>query len=593
MGVKIAEKLEQFNNGTYMLMDASAVEYQTQDGNSISVQEALDNGAGGAGDGEIIDDENVVTDKTYSSFKIEEELEGLETELYDYMNTALAGLNKLTKEIIDDVALVVNDNVLYLYKDPDDTGNTYMQMMLINGIAVELGSTEVNLDEYVTEIELQESISSIDLSNYYNKTEIDEKLANFAGDGEADNSKATLITNTTTLKLDVTKMNSSYHGAIKLTYLYDTSPVEVEISFRSATDDLRWAVINGQKYINKITYTQDSTNTAHYTIGIEFSGTTYGCYQAEVIGGFANINELTKEAFTGDKTAIYYSPWGKNNGVTLVSTPEDVGLTFPCTTVQLTQAMKDKFNKIIRAGAIGVFNCESKTKTITDAPADYGLLHIETFANDRILIRFDGISYSTYAGSWIGQIKGNSGTFTDITWSRLDNESRISELEADVNELFQSVSSGKTLVANAITGKGVSTATDATFATMASNISKITNYTASEKQALANAITSKGVSTSSTDSFSTMATNISKIPQTTQWKEETVSATADSTTRIAKFKFSNTVLGVRQLTPSGYHYVAEVKGTKMFTITSNCVEVYLPDGGTWQMTAVVWNSTMT
>ena len=75
MGVKIADKLEQFNNGTYMLMDASAVEYQTQDGNSISVQEALDNGAGSAGDGEIIDDENVATDKTYSSFKIEEELE--------------------------------------------------------------------------------------------------------------------------------------------------------------------------------------------------------------------------------------------------------------------------------------------------------------------------------------------------------------------------------------------------------------------------------------------------------------------------------------------------------------------------------------
>ena len=127
--------------------------------------------------------------------------------------------------------------------------------------------------------------------------------------------------------------------------------------------------------------------------------------------------------------------------------------------------------------------------------------------------------------------------------------------QKDVDELFQSVSSGKTLVANAITGKGVSTATTATFATM--------------------------------------ATNISKIPQTTSWKEETVSAAAHSTTHIAKFIFSNTVLGVRQLTPSGYHYIAEVKGTKMFTITSNCVEVYFPDGGTWQMTAVVWNSTMT
>lgn len=36
--------------------------------------------------GEKIDDNNIATDSTYSSFKIEEVLEGLETELYDYMS---------------------------------------------------------------------------------------------------------------------------------------------------------------------------------------------------------------------------------------------------------------------------------------------------------------------------------------------------------------------------------------------------------------------------------------------------------------------------------------------------------------------------
>lgn len=45
--------------------------------------------------------------------------------------------------------------------------------------------------------------------------------------------------------------------------------------------------------------------------------------------------------------------------------------------------------------------------------------------------------------------------------------------DVDVAQLFQSVSSGKALVANAITGKGVSTSTTAEFATMASNISAI------------------------------------------------------------------------------------------------------------------------
>ena len=235
------------------------------------------------------------------------------------------------------------------------------------------------------------------------------------------NDSVSLVTNTQTLKLDITKKNSSWYGAIKLTYLYDTSPAEIEITFRSSSEDIRWTHINGQKYINKVTYTQDSENLAHYTIGIEFAGQTYGNYQADVIGDFANINSLTKDAFTGDKTAVYYSPWGKNNGVSLVSAPEDIGLTFPCTSVQLAQAMRNKFNKTITSGAIGVFNCGGKTVTITDAPSDYGLLHIECFGHDRILIRYDGISSSTYAGSWIGKIKGNNGTFSGIEWERIDD----------------------------------------------------------------------------------------------------------------------------------------------------------------------------
>ena len=241
-----------------------------------------------------------------------------------------------------------------------------------------------------------------------------------------DKTKIKFGTNTATLKLDVTKKNSSWYGAIKLTYLYDTSPAEMEICFRGATDDLRWTIINGQKYVNKITFTQDSGNTAHYTIGIEFFGTIYGNYQAEVIGDFADINSLTGEAFTGAKTAIYYAPWGKNNGVSLVSAPEDIGLTFPCTSVQLVQAMRNKFNKAINAGAIGIFN--NGGKTITDAPNDYGLLHIECFGHDRMLIRYDGIGGSSYAGSWIGEVKGSNGTFSEVTWERTDNHYSTDEV---------------------------------------------------------------------------------------------------------------------------------------------------------------------
>ena len=49
----------------------------------------------------------------------------------------------------------------------------------------------------------------------------------------------------------------------------------------------------------------------------------------------------------------------------------------------------------------------------------------------------------------------------------------VAELNKTVDTLKKSVSDGKTKVANAITGKGVETATDATFDVMAKNISKI------------------------------------------------------------------------------------------------------------------------
>lgn len=51
----------------------------------------------------------------------------------------------------------------------------------------------------------------------------------------------------------------------------------------------------------------------------------------------------------------------------------------------------------------------------------------------------------------------------------------VSQLNSDIKSCFQSVSDGKAKVASAITAKGISTALDATFDTMAANIGKIKN----------------------------------------------------------------------------------------------------------------------
>ena len=107
----------------------------------------------------VISDTSIATNTTYSSYLQDKKFISIEEECKKYTDELVAGMNKLTKEVIDDKSLVTKDNVLYLYKAPDDISNNYMQIMLINGAPVEMGSTEVDFD------------------NYYNKSYIHSKVA--------------------------------------------------------------------------------------------------------------------------------------------------------------------------------------------------------------------------------------------------------------------------------------------------------------------------------------------------------------------------------------------------------------------------------
>ena len=65
-------------------------------------------------------------------------------------------------------------------------------------------------------------------------------------------------------------------------------------------------------------------------------------------------------------------------------------------------------------------------------------------------------------------------SMSSTSTNAVQNKVVKSYVDNGLNTLKKSVSDGKSTVANAITAKGVTTATDATFATMAGNISKIT-----------------------------------------------------------------------------------------------------------------------
>ena len=137
----------------------------------------------------------------------------------------------------------------------------------------------------------------------------------------------------------------------------------------------------------------------------------------------------------------------------------------------------------------------------------------------------------------------------DTGWEKIGvNDTRVTTLETQVNELFQSVSSGKSLVANAITGKGVSTSTTATFATMATNISKIGAY-----------------------------------------KEETkiYNSTSSDITAIT-LTFSANVLGIKQvLSPSDRSYVVPQSSANMYSLEGKSIIMYVSGSGTWKVTALI------
>ena len=137
----------------------------------------------------------------------------------------------------------------------------------------------------------------------------------------------------------------------------------------------------------------------------------------------------------------------------------------------------------------------------------------------------------------------------DTGWEKIGvNDTRVTTLETQVSELFQSVSSGKSLVANAITGKGVSTATNATFATMATNIGKI------------------GGSKEETKSFPVPLTGSTNITST----------------------FSADVIGVKQIIlPTNTSRLIPQETGELFKIEGKKVTMTLSGVGTWKVTALI------
>ena len=143
---------------------------------------------------------------------------------------------------------------------------------------------------------------------------------------------------------------------------------------------------------------------------------TYGCRQS-VLYYKGDVFVRYTESGASEGVLITDTGWKKLSQTVIIDKLANLGLTAPCTTAQMANALKSI--KSQNNVAIAIIDCIPGQ--VSDVPSDYGVLHIETIGYDRVSIRFEGIGSSNYKGSWIGKIIGSGGTFSGVTWEKTDN----------------------------------------------------------------------------------------------------------------------------------------------------------------------------
>ena len=257
----------------------------------------------------VISDTSIATNTTYSSFKLDKEFDTLEDELKHYTDTAIAGLNKLTKEIINDKSLVVKDNVLYLYKAADDPSNDYMQMMLINGVAVELGSTQVDMSDYYSKTDSDNKFAAkVDLdiltttvNDKINKTSILTAIDNDATDDQVYSAKA--INTELDKKVDKTDIattidsSSTNDKPVGAKATYDELSKKLDIEEANMVNLMAFPYDNPNQETSGITFKVDDDGVIHVSGTKTTNGTVQYYPMRDVMGTYGyliNIFEVGK-----------------------------------------------------------------------------------------------------------------------------------------------------------------------------------------------------------------------------------------------------------------------------------------------------------
>ena len=105
----------------------------------------------------VINDEYIAKNKVFSNEHTMELLSKTLAEANQYTTEQIANSGKLERKIVTSTSEVIDENILYLILT-DSTNNIYTQYMLIDGNATPLGTTQINLNDYLKTIDFNTAI---------------------------------------------------------------------------------------------------------------------------------------------------------------------------------------------------------------------------------------------------------------------------------------------------------------------------------------------------------------------------------------------------------------------------------------------------
>ena len=310
---------------------------------------------------EAIDDVNLKTDGTFSSVKIDALLRSLKEETEGYAETLCGNLARLELKIVDNAESCTESNILYLFKK--DGASNYTEAVVIDGVVQELGE------------------ASVDLGNYYTKSECDTK---FVLATSFEDIKRKVNTNTT----DITDLKNDKVDKSDVSKIFSSDKAK-------GTTTIPESGVSSEKLV----YDSYNDIMGRVVQGVNSSSTNEEIASAKAVYEFNKIKTYTKL--------------------------EQLGLESGCSTGDIFNALPD--NSYFEIGCN--LSKTDKLYHVSDIPLEYGLLTIRKYDKTRFSIELKPSGGSVISPNelYIGQIKGNDGS--NLSWKRVctTNVSDISE----------------------------------------------------------------------------------------------------------------------------------------------------------------------